>query len=67
MNNKQEHLILETLFILLESCDVTRLAGTHLDPFHDIYNQKSKINDRLVEIQRDKEKHERRKINPIKA
>jgi hypothetical protein len=55
MDNKQEKLILETLFLILESsypkvvnCDHDRF----FDSLEEIKNQKCKINDRLVEIQR---------------
>ena len=52
MEPKQEILILESLFIIIKSIDPRRLQGTELNPIGAIFDQKSKINDRLVELQK---------------
>jgi len=51
MKSKQEKLILETLFIILESVTIKNLPLWN--PIDYVNQQKLKINDRLVEIQKE--------------
>lgn len=54
MNNQQEKLILESLFLIFGLLKIN-----HPYDYEMVCKQKSKINDRLVEIQKEEEKEKR--------